>query len=128
MRQVFYVSKATQAGQIDVLDTIVHQSRHNNALDGVTGLLWSDGTRFAQVIEGDERAIADVLARILADPRHHAVEIVHDRPVVDRQFGSWSMDLRSADAEPDGFDDRLRRLFGDASAAVRTTFGGLVPA
>lgn len=128
MRQIFYVSKAATPGDTGMLDTIVHQSRHNNALDGVTGLLWSDGSRFAQVIEGDERAIEDVLGRILADPRHHSIDILHDRPVMERQFGSWSMDLRSADAEPDRFDERLRRLFSDASEAVRTTFGGLVAA
>lgn len=126
MRQIFYVSESTVPHDQAALDAILTRSRHNNALDGVTGLLWSDGARFAQVIEGDERAIEDAMGRILADPRHHRIEVLHDRPVTERQFGSWSMDLRDARTAPDTFDERLRRLFADASDRIRETFGGLI--
>lgn len=128
MRQILYVSESTVPGEAGVLETILHQSRHNNGLDGVTGLLWSDGRRFAQVIEGDDRAIADVMARIRADRRHHRIEVLRDEQVTEREFGSWSMDWRSADGPADTYDARLSRMLSDSSDAVRSAFGSLIAA
>ena len=126
MRQVLYVSQSARPHDQAALDAIVTRSRINNALDGVTGLLWSDGRRFAQVIEGDDNAIADVMKRIRLDPRHRAIEVLHDHSIADRQFGTWSMELRTAAAPADQFDERLRRMLAEASDTIRRTFAGLV--
>lgn len=122
MRQILYVSDDCAPGDQRILEAILQQSRHNNALDGVTGILWNDGKRFAQVLEGDERAIDDVLHRILADTRHRSIEIVHDRPIAERQFGSWLMDWRTPDNPPDEFDERLRHMLAGTPATVRDAF------
>lgn len=126
MRQILYVSKSVTPAALTPLADILQQSRNNNALDGVTGLLWSDGDRFAQVLEGDERAVAEAMTRIRADTRHHDVVVLHDREIEQRQFGSWSMELREAGAASDRFDARMRRVLDDASDAIRAVFASLI--
>ena len=126
MRQILYVSRAAERADQATLDAIIQRSRHNNALDGVTGLLWTDGDRFVQVIEGDDRAVGEAIERISADPRRRDVEVLHDRSIVQREFGDWSMELRVADAPSDGYDARMLRALEDASAAVRELFASLI--
>lgn len=126
MRQILYVSKSVQRADQATLDTILQQSRHNNALDGLTGLLWTDGDRFAQVLEGDERAIGDVMGRIGADGRHHEMAVLQDRRIAERQFGDWSMGLRGSGAEADLYDARMRRALDATSDAIRNVFSSLV--
>ena len=43
MRQILYLSSSTVQGDRGNLPTILEQSCHSNAIDGITGLLWSDG-------------------------------------------------------------------------------------
>lgn len=59
MRQVLYVSRSTDPGNQDGIDAILHRSRHNSAIDGMTGLLWVCGSRYLQVIEGDPLAVGE---------------------------------------------------------------------
>lgn len=126
MRQVLYVSRSATPARDTPLRDILEQSRHNNAIDGVTGLLWSDGDRFAQVIEGDERAIGDTMVRIRADPRHRELVVLHDRIVHERQFGDWTMELRAGGLSIDDYDNRMRRALDEASDAIRKVFASLV--
>lgn len=52
MRQIIYVSTANPAlGPVDA-GPMLSVSRELNLRDSVTGLLYSDGKRFMQVIEG----------------------------------------------------------------------------
>ena len=46
------------------LNDIRQTARHLNALDGVTGLLLFDGTRFLQIIGGGEAAIDILVERL----------------------------------------------------------------
>ncbi|MGN5373901.1 BLUF domain-containing protein [Sphingomonas hankookensis] len=119
-RQILYASRS-EAG-IDV-DHILQQSRHNNAVDGITGLLWHDGDHFVQVIEGPESSIAATYARIAIDPRHHDVTILSDRPVGAREFGYWSME-RAGKSMQDGavMLARLERRLTNAPETVRQAF------
>jgi hypothetical protein len=119
-RQVFYTSRSN-AG-VDV-DQILQQSRHNNAVDGITGLLWHDGDHFLQVIEGPDSSIAATYARIAADPRHHAVTVLSDRPVTAREFGYWSMERAGKSMQDDeAILSRLERRLANAPDAVRQAF------
>lgn len=107
---------------------ILEKSRRNNGLDGITGLLWADGERFAQVLEGDEEAVGETMERIRADPRHCDITILHDRIVAERHFGDWSMDLRGPGmvARTDAYDNRMRSALDDASEAIRNVFASLI--
>ena len=128
LRQLLYVSSSNPKGaRIDV-PQVVEQSRHNNALDGVTGLLWSDGKRFLQVLEGPADSVAATFARIRADTRHHAIVVLHERDIVAREFGSWTMVARRPGENADTFDEQIRRLLENASETVRGNFLGLIAA
>lgn len=119
-RQIFYTSRSN--ARVDV-DQILQQSRHNNAVDGITGLLWHDGDHFLQVIEGPESSIAATYARIAVDPRHYEVTVLSDRPVTAREFGYWSMERASKSIIGDGTVlARLERRLANAPDAVRRAF------
>jgi hypothetical protein len=68
--QITYVSSANPAvGPVDA-EPILDISRHCNLRDGVTGLLYSDGGRFMQVIEGPDDLTDATMDRIRRDRRH----------------------------------------------------------
>ncbi|KQN26538.1 activator of photopigment and puc with BLUF domain protein [Sphingomonas sp. Leaf33] len=122
MRQILYIS--TAAGKVagDHADDILATSRRNNGADKVTGLLYFDGKRFLQALEGDEIAVSRALARIEKDARHRAIVILSDRTVEAREFGDWSMAYRVAGQETDQFIARVSDLVAGASPNVRATF------
>lgn len=122
MRQFLYTSLSTSGClQVD-LDGILLESRHNNALDGLTGLLWVDGDRFLQVLEGSDEAVAAAVERIRGDSRHRDIEVLVDRPTDTREFGAWSMALRYRGESIDDLDERVRALVARTSAAVGGQF------
>ncbi len=123
LRQLLYVS--TCAAGTD-LDGILQQSRHNNAVDGITGLLWIHDGRFLQVLEGPETSVAETYARIAADPRHRDVRILSDRSVETREFGYWSME-RGTECGDAGLRERIARRLSDAPADIRAAFATLCP-
>ncbi|HEX8064145.1 MAG TPA: BLUF domain-containing protein [Allosphingosinicella sp.] len=87
----------TSRARLDLGDedlAAIHQTaRHLNALDGITGLLLFDGSRFLQIIEGSEPAIDNLVERLRMDRRHSAFEIRDERFVDRRSFSGWSMEL-----------------------------------
>ncbi len=101
LKSLTYTSVARPDLGPEDIRAIHETARHLNALDGVTGLLIYDGTRFLQVIEGAESAIDDLLRRLLADPRHSGLTVEDERFNEDREFPDWSMELVQVDiAEP----------------------------
>jgi hypothetical protein len=128
LTQLLYVSTSNPSGAKIDLPKIVEQSRHNNALDGVSGLLWSDGKRFLQVLEGPAESVSTTFDRIKGDTRHHAIVVLHQRAITEREFGTWTMAQRRADDTADDFDAKMQRLLRNASETVRGTFLGLIAA
>lgn len=43
VRRLFYVSDSLIGSDVSALDTIMVQARTGNAIDGISGLLWTDG-------------------------------------------------------------------------------------
>lgn len=127
-RQLLYVSRAAPAGATVALDPIYEVSRHNNALDGVTGLLFSDGRRFVQVLEGSDVAIDATMTRIRADQRHDHLVVLRDGVVAEREFGGWSMADRRRGEGADELDRRLRHLLRRASPLISEAFLDLLQA
>lgn len=126
MRQILYVSHSTAvAGAVD-LDAIVERSRHNNALEGISGLLWSDGRRFLQVLEGPEDSVAATFDRIMDDMRHDGIEVLHDRTIHAREFGGWTMACRNRWDTTDVFDAKMRRALSRTAPEIRDAFLDLV--
>lgn len=126
MRQLLYISSSKPRGTRADVSGILEQSRHNNALDGVTGLLWTDGVRFLQVLEGDAESVGKTFDRISADARHAAIVVLSDKTIETREFGNWSMERVTPHEDKEHFIVRVERLLDKASPDVRGTFLGLI--
>lgn len=123
MLQLVYIS--TVVGDPDTA-AILRVSRRNNERAGITGLLYCDGRRFLQALEGEPPAVEAAFERIRRDVRHRAVVVLSRREVAAREFGPWAM----AERGPDGTRDRLLHqvapLLAGASPNVRGTFEGFM--
>ncbi|VXC75961.1 BLUF domain-containing protein [Sphingomonas sp. AX6] len=121
MIQIVYISTArgdTRTERGNILMT----SRRNNDRDGISGLLYDDGKRFLQVLEGEVGIVEAAFARIKTDPRHRAVVILSRREIEAREFGDWAMASLSPGVEANDVMVRVGRLVARASANVRATF------
>lgn len=101
MFQLVYLSSAITPFTKDQLLALLAKSRENNGRAGITGmLLYKDGN-FMQVLEGEEKAVKAIFAKITRDSRHRGVLTLLEVWREERQFPDWSMgfrDLRSAEA------------------------------
>ncbi|TWU62036.1 BLUF domain-containing protein [Crateriforma conspicua] len=122
MMQLVYVSAATVAFSDEDLETLLAQSRRNNAGIDVSGvLLFHEGT-FLQVLEGTPDAVDRLYQKIARDDRHDNVLLLSSRAITERNFGQWSMGFLSGLntlEELPGFVDffrgqRLTDLNGDS--------------
>ena len=120
-RRILYRSRATgDHGRRD-LSPILAVSRLNNGLDGVSGLLWTNGHRYVQRLEGPPESVALTFARIARDPRHEAIEIADDSVATERVFGDWTMANLAGGSDADD-QERLMAALRDAPAGVRHAF------
>lgn len=116
LKTLTYTSRARlDLGDEDL--TAIHQSaRHLNALDGITGLLLFDGSRFLQIVEGAEDAIDNLVERLRMDPRHSAFEVRDERYVERRSFPDWSMELLRVSAGYASARDEVATILPDGVA------------
>lgn len=91
MHRLIYVSRSSVAGQTDIVADIVLSSAARGAVVGVTGMLWSDGGYFVQVLEGPIEPLTATFVRISAESRHTGLEIVVNHEIRQPVFGTWSM-------------------------------------
>lgn len=92
---LIYTSAAREAEvPVSELEDILAISARNNARDGVTGMLLYAAGSFMQVLEGPERVVDGVFARVLRDPRHTGIVVIERGPIEERAFGQWSMGFR----------------------------------
>lgn len=93
-RMVYYSRVAIGQDQDEIsgnLKSILASSARNNRAAGVSGALLFNRTYFAQVLEGDRKAITTTFCRIAADPRHSDLVILKAEPINQRVFELWSM-------------------------------------
>jgi len=113
-----YTSIAFAAGDQATSDahSICALAQDYNALHGITGILTLHRGRFAQVLEGPETAVRQLMRRIMADPRHHSIRIATDEPIVKRRYAGWSMAFR----DPKTFiTDQIDDMLAQTAEVVR---------
>ncbi|SEK52888.1 Sensors of blue-light using FAD [Sphingomonas palmae] len=121
-RRIVYSSIATARTDDDTQIEILRQSRANNGLNGISGVLLSDGRRFLQVLEGTPEAITHVFGRISADPRHAEVKTLHDELDTRRIFSGWTMASMSDNRQTEAVRERLQVLLRSAPDEIREEF------
>lgn len=122
IRQLLYISSSSTPAIGDNLSTILLQSRRNNPPSGLTGLLWTDGKRFLQLLEGGYDHLQQTFDRIQNDPRHRGIVVLCDRAIAERSFGYWSMALMGDS------DERIAGALIKAEPVIRGHFEGLIQA
>lgn len=98
IEQAVYSSAATDAVDAAALDDILAVARARNAAAGITGVLVHADGLFLQVLEGPGDAVAALLARIAADPRHRDMTVINRTARPAPAFAAWHM----ACLTPDG--------------------------
>ncbi|MCC2976625.1 BLUF domain-containing protein [Sphingomonas sp. PL-96] len=121
-RRLIYSSTAVGDDRDVDLSDILQSSRVNNALDGITGLLWSDGREYVQVVEGAGLAVAETFERIRSDPRHRDVAVLSDQADVERAFIYWTMAQLVPGEDSLEIRHHLNHLLRDAPPEVRSAF------
>ena len=114
MRQLLYVSNTAHNISVGDLDDILTESRRNNAMLGITGLLLFIDGGFLQILEGEERAVRELYTRVATDPRHANAHLMLDREVPVRAFPEWSMGFE----RPCMDDPETAGMFGVAREAI----------
>lgn len=92
LASVLYRSTARRPFGADDLYDLSVQSSKRNGENEITGYLTYRGTYFTQYFEGTGDAVAELYARITADPRH-VIEVAVVLEVDARRFPDWSMRL-----------------------------------
>jgi len=88
-RQI-YASHRVESVPTDI-DDLLKTAVENNARDHITGVLWTDGNMFIQVLEGERWKISTTYHKIAIDPRHEQIELISCGAVDRRLFEEWSM-------------------------------------
>ena len=96
-----YVSAPTDPFSDRDLSDLLLSARRFNAAHGVTGKLvvLEEGhrvVRFAQWVEGPRAPLDACVERILDDPRHTILDVVHHERGAARRFPSWDMAIQPA--------------------------------
>ena len=136
MKQYFvrlvYVSNAETEIDSGALRGILAGASENNAKLGITGMLCAGRMQFLQALEGPERSLLALYARIAADTRHRDVSLLSIELAAERMFPRWSLghvsgpasvhaallDRRLLQTSNDRLNDLLRECVGELKGAA----------
>jgi hypothetical protein len=106
-----YISSAVTPFSKAELQALLTKAREHNASMGITGLLLAHDGNFMQMLEGPEKAVRELAAKIHKDPRHTGVITLLEEQVDLAQFPDWKMgfrDLKAPNSDlPAGYSDFL---------------------
>ncbi len=97
--RMLYVSRATGPQTTTVTSSILMKAREHNRAQGITGVLCQGQGLYLQVLEGHRSVLNRLYARIVADRRHHDVELLLIEETEQRRFAQWSMALVALDVQ-----------------------------
>ena len=89
--RLMYASRAVPAVDQEELLAILRNSKANNPVLGITGVLCFSEGIFLQVLEGGRGAVNRLYNRIATDNRHTDVQLLLYEEISERRFASWSM-------------------------------------
>ena len=89
--RLLYASRALDDAKCDLIQSIMQQSHANNPAQGITGILCHSERTFMQVLEGGRDRVNALYAKILRDPRHTDVILLHYEEINERHYSGWTM-------------------------------------
>lgn len=90
-----YASRANPDVSAKDFNEILKQAKENNARNGITGMLSFNKDYFLQTIEGPRAHINRLLYSLIADQRHHDLQLIETRELKHREWAEWSMNYAS---------------------------------
>ena len=93
LKRIGYYSVAVQPFESSDLLQLADEAARFNALDGINGILFYDDGCFAQIFEGVDDGVHDLLSRIHRDPRHADIKIIFEEKIDTPLFRTWDMRL-----------------------------------
>jgi hypothetical protein len=94
---LLYASRAAAPADNATISAILQQSRRHNPPAGITGVLCHNERLFLQVLEGGREQVNRLYARIMADPRHTDVTLLHYAEISERRYAGWTMGQTNLD-------------------------------
>jgi hypothetical protein len=92
-----YYSKVVPGVSGDGVASILRAARKNNPNEGLTGILYTNGRWFLQILEGPRESVTRMFGILQNDKRHAGVTMVDLKHIEARSFGDWSMALIKSD-------------------------------
>jgi uncharacterized Fe-S cluster-containing MiaB family protein len=123
MLQIIYASAATKPFTRGDLVELLKVARSRNTAADVSGMLLYHSGSFLQVLEGPEKNVEELYARIQQDPRHTRCLLVLRETIQKKEFENWSMgfvDTTKVAERIEGFVDyamELKTMTLDKTAA-----------
>ena len=118
LRLIYYsrnTVKAMTSSAGNEIKSIMESCQRNNPSLGVTGALIFNDQYFAQVLEGDRKAVTSIFTKISNDKRHNEIVLLEAKPVDARLFSDgWSMAYA-------GHSDKIDTLYLKYGIAVGFT-------
>jgi len=119
LHRVVYKSRATVTVDLEVVLSIARESENRNTRLGITGLLLATNTHFFQALEGEERRLDRVFARISRDPRHTDLNVISRGAIQTRQFEGWGLKGVGLMGLNDALAERLQETYGREGDELR---------
>ena len=89
--RLLYCSRAAGEPKSDTVCEIMRQSHAYNPAHGITGILCHSERVYMQVLEGGREEITLLYAKIVRDPRHTDVVLLHYEEINERRYAGWTM-------------------------------------
>ena len=89
--RLLYASHVAGDTPPDLTHAIMQTSHANNPRLGITGILCHSDRVFMQVLEGGRDQVNALYAKILHDPRHSDVMLLHYEEISERKYSCWTM-------------------------------------
>ncbi|MBI5091877.1 MAG: BLUF domain-containing protein [Candidatus Hydrogenedentes bacterium] len=101
MARLIYVSRMTDAREMEAIHDILEKSRENNAARNITVILCYDPLFVLQCREGPKNEVNALYRRILRDDRPSDALLLGYKGVQERGFGNWKMAfIKRAEIDP----------------------------
>ncbi len=126
--QLGYASAATEAFQPTELKELLSKARSNNAKLGVTGMLLYHEGSFIQILEGEQKTVETLYAKIAEDHRHANAMLLFKSEADERSFDQWTMGFRQLAKDAVDKPAGLNRFLENGASGITNADGEKIKA
>ncbi|MEO0973935.1 MAG: BLUF domain-containing protein [Pseudomonadota bacterium] len=94
-----YASRMNPDVSPEDCQAILNQAQENNRAAGITGMLTFNREYFLQTLEGPRAHINALLTKLIADRRHHDLQVIECKEIKAREWARWSMNYAAPTQE-----------------------------